>query len=96
MTTAHTAVIGRGVFLFLVRSSAIRRHRVDLTLGKEPIQGFIKAIAAEMQPNPLRVVSGAVTDMIIKAEILLIVPQVKCLAADIASLERIVHLIGIP
>ena len=69
----------------------VLRHRIVLALRKNPIDHLIEAVAAEIQANALKIVCRAVADIVVKAEVFLVIKKVKHLAAHIADFHRIVN-----
>ena len=58
-----------------------------LALRQYPIDYRIKALAAEVQLYTFKVVRRTVANMMVKAEVFLVVPEVKGLAAHMANLR---------
>ena len=69
----------------------VLRHRIVLALWKNPIDHLIEAVAAEIQTNALKIVCRAIADVVIKAEVFLVVPKVKELTAHIAYFNWIIN-----
>ena len=69
----------------------ILRHWIVLALRKDPIDHLIEAVAAEIQANALKIVCRAIADIVVKAEVFLVVKKVKHLAAHIADLDGIIN-----
>ena len=64
-----------------------------LALRQYPIDYLIKALAAEVQLYTFKVVRRTVANMMVKAEVLLVVPKVKGLATHMAHLCWISHIL---
>ena len=69
----------------------ILRHRIVLALRKNPIDHLIEAVATEIQTDTLKIVCRAVADIVVKAEVFLVVPKVKELTAHIADLDGVIN-----
>ena len=69
----------------------ILRHWIVLALRDNPIDNLIEAVATEIQPNSLKIVRRAVANVVVKAEVFLVVPKVKELTAHIADLDGIIN-----
>ena len=65
----------------------ILRHRIMLALRENPIDHLVKTLTAEIQLHMFKVMRRTVAYVMIKAEVFLVVPEVKGLAAHMANLR---------
>ena len=68
----------------------VLRHRIVLAPRKNPIDHLIESVAAEIQTDTLKIMCRAVADIVVKAEVFLVVPKLKELTAHIAYFNWII------